>query len=91
MVTMMKQTLFTCKVMITVWFYDIMHYYRDCLRFAFMKVLQSELNDIRRMWNTHFIRKSRQHSVAGIPNELFQIPHMQGKSWSMHFCCLTHM
>ena len=60
--------------------------FRDCLRYAFIALLQRELNDIRRIWNTHLIRKSRQHSVTGIPNELFYIPNIQGNLTSV----MTH-
>ena len=31
---------------------------RDCLRFAFMDLLQQELNLIEELWNTHMIRPS---------------------------------
>ena len=37
-----------------------------------------ELKDIRKMWNTHLIRKSRYSGgVTGIPNELFYVPGIQ--------------
>ena len=52
--------------------------YRDCLRFAFMTILKDELNDIKIMWNTHLIRKSRVSAVTGIPDQLFYIPGLQG-------------
>ena len=42
-------------------------YYRDFLYLALMEILQSELDNVRRMWNTRFIKIS----VTGIPNELF--------------------
>ena len=52
---------------------------RDCLCFAFMDILQV---DIRKMWNTHLIRKSRYlGGVTGIPNELFYLPGIQGYLW----------
>ena len=44
-----------------------------------MDILQDKLNDIRKMWNTHLIRKSRYSGgVTGIPNEFFYVPGIQG-------------
>ena len=53
-----------------------------------MDIFQDELDDKRKMWNTHLIRKSRYSGgVTGIPNELFYLPGIQGYlSWSsLHF------
>ena len=38
-----------------------------------MAILQKELDNVCKMWNSHLIRKSRHHSIAGI---LFYIPHI---------------
>lgn len=45
-----------------------------------MDILQKELDEIRNMWNTHSIVKSRSGcQVYGVPDELFYIPDMHGK------------
>ena len=50
--------------------------FRDCIRFCFMDVLQTQLDEVRTLWNTHLMRKSRK--VTGVPDELFYIPDIQG-------------
>ena len=43
----------------------------DCLRFCFMHVIQNDLDDIRRAWNAHRIRPSRDACcLAGLQDEL---------------------
>ena len=52
---------------------------RDCLQFCFMHIIQQELDSIKREWNTHRIRVSKDHLVpAGIPEELFFLPQVHG-------------
>ena len=51
---------------------------RDCILFAFMNVLQEELNDICDMWNVHRIRADRAGRVSGIPDELIYLPELRG-------------
>ena len=47
----------------------------DCLRFCFMTLLQKDLDEVRRMWNTHRIRPSSGALCPpGIPDELFYLP-----------------
>lgn len=47
----------------------------EILRFCFMGVLQSDLDDVRRRWNTHRIRPSAgARCPAGIPDELYYLP-----------------
>ena len=53
---------------------------RDCLRFAFMDILQKELDCVKDMWNTHLIRKSRRDILGGIPDALYFIPTIYGNS-----------
>jgi len=65
-------------------FEDLMHFgaydpsvpkHVDCLRFCFMHVIQIDLDDVRRAWNTHRIRPSRDaRCPAGLPDELFYLP-----------------
>ena len=46
-----------------------------------MDVLQKELNEIRKMWNTHSIVKSRTGcQVYGVLDELFYIPEIHGNN-----------
>ena len=53
--------------------------FRDCIRFAFMDILQGELDEIRCLWNTHPMVKARTgHPICGIPDELFYIPEIHG-------------
>lgn len=47
----------------------------DCLRYCYMNVVQTELNDVRAQWNTHRIRPSVGATCpAGIPDELYFLP-----------------
>ena len=50
----------------------------ECLWFTYSELLQSELNKMRIEWNSHLIRKSRQASVCGIPDDMFFIPEIFG-------------
>ena len=53
--------------------------YRDCLRFCFMHLIQEELDTVVHEWNTHRIRPSKDCTIpAGIPDELFFLPQLQG-------------
>lgn len=46
----------------------------DCLRFCFMNVIQRQLDDVRRQWNTHRIRPSTGAACpAGVPDELYYL------------------
>ena len=56
---------------------DISH--RDCLLFTFMHIIETELIDVAREWNTHGIRPNHcSASVPGIPDELFFMPEFGG-------------
>ena len=46
----------------------------ECLWFSFSPSIQKELDEVRRHWNSHYIRKSRHDTVAGRPDELFSLP-----------------
>jgi len=47
----------------------------DCLRFCFMSLIQTHLDNIRRQWNTHRIRPSAGATCpAGVPYELYYLP-----------------
>jgi len=66
-------------------------YHRDCLRFCFMDLLQEELDETQKMWNTHLIRHARSpDQVNGITNELFYIPHVGGEATFSCTAVLPH-
>jgi len=45
-----------------------------------MDLIQEELDEIKKLWNTHLIRHARcEHQINGVPNELFYIPEVRGK------------
>jgi len=47
----------------------------DCIRYCFMPIVQKQLDDMRRQWNTHRIRRSVGASCpAGVPDELYYFP-----------------
>jgi len=48
----------------------------DCLRYAFMSVIQGHLDEVKRHWNTHRIRPSvGSRCPAGIPDVLYHLPN----------------
>ena len=49
----------------------------DCLKFAFMNVIQAELDRMKNLWNMHRIRCNRGH-INGIPDELYYLPEERG-------------
>ena len=46
--------------------------------FCFSGVLQIALDDMKKYWNTHYIRQSRHETVAGVPDILFFLPENSG-------------
>ena len=56
---------------------DIIHV--ECLQFCFMSILQNELHEAAKLWNTHVIRPSHnEHSPSGRPDTLYCIPEATG-------------
>ena len=51
---------------------------KDCLWFCFAELLQEDLNAVKEHWNTHRIRKSRNDTVAGVPDVLYYLPEGRG-------------
>ena len=50
-----------------------------CLFYSFHGLLQTELDDVKRMWNNHTIRNSREaESLGGKPDVLFYRPEVTG-------------
>lgn len=43
-------------------------------------VLESALNDMRKYWNTHYIRQSCYKTVAGVPDTLYFLPENSGET-----------
>ena len=53
-------------------------FYEECSWFVFSSLLQTELDEFRCYWNSHYTRQSRHDSVAGIPDVLFYLPEESG-------------
>ena len=50
-------------------------YYVEALRFSFMSLLQSELDETRELWNNHSIREVQNSEYpAGHPDALYHLP-----------------
>ena len=57
----------------------------DCIRYCFMSVVQSDLDAIRRHWNTHRIRPSvGSRCPAGIPDILYYLPEPAAEDCAFH-------
>ena len=55
------------------------HYHVNFLRFCFIGLVQTELDQTKQLWNNHRIRKNRNaESPAGRPNVLFFTPDLSG-------------
>ena len=50
----------------------------QCLWFCFHPLMEKGLDEIKESWNCHYVRKSRHHTVSGIPNQLFYLPESVG-------------
>ncbi len=51
----------------------------DCARYCFMAVLQTELDNVKKRWNNHVIRKCNQtNSPNGKPDVLYLLPARSG-------------
>ena len=54
-------------------------YHVKFLRFCLLRILQEELDETRRLWNNHFVGKSRNAECpGGRPDVLFYIPSLVG-------------
>ncbi|KAL3968992.1 hypothetical protein ACER0C_002821 [Sarotherodon galilaeus] len=55
------------------------HEHQCLLRFCFTDIVQKDLDECVKLWNTHRIRPSRTASCpGGVPNELYYLPHRYG-------------
>ena len=52
----------------------------SCLWFCFAKVIQADLDKVKDHWNSHYIRKSRHDTIAGVPDILFYLPEYSGST-----------
>ncbi|XP_046858691.1 uncharacterized protein LOC124452149 [Xenia sp. Carnegie-2017] len=50
----------------------------ECLWFCFSPVLKKGLDQIKESWNSHYVRKSRFYTHAGIPDQLYLLPEAVG-------------
>lgn len=56
-------------------------YSMNCIRFCFMDVLRSELNNTIDSWNSHRIRQTKAtDEPSGVPNFLYSVPEYHGYS-----------
>ena len=55
---------------------SILH--KDIAWFSFSYLIQRELSQLKRRWNTHRIRKNDEHVITGIPNQLYFMPEYFG-------------
>lgn len=52
--------------------------HKEWLWFCFSGVLQSALDDMKKYWNTYYIRQSQHETVAGVPDILYFLPEKCG-------------
>lgn len=56
----------------------------ECLWFCFSKLIETELNEVKDNWNSHYIRDSRFQTSHGIPDKLYFLPDSVGKEDHKH-------
>ena len=56
----------------------IADYFRDSLKFAFMQVIQADLDWMKDIWNCHRIRPN-QNNETGIPDDLYFLSEQRGE------------
>jgi len=52
--------------------------FRDCSKYAFMALIQADLDRMKSTWNAHRIRANKV-SQNGIPDYLYYLPEYRGK------------
>ena len=50
------------------------HFHMQCIWFSFSDLLQFELNNFAKHWNTHHIWSSKPNCIAGVSDQLFTSP-----------------
>ena len=53
-------------------------FHLECLWFCFQSILQADLDQVRKHWNTHRIRRLKCGAVPGVPDVLFYLLHRSG-------------
>ena len=53
-------------------------FHKECAWYAYSIFLQQELDTFNVEWNNHYIRKSKNSRISGIPDELFSTPQLHG-------------
>ena len=56
--------------------------------FVFSQFLQDQLDSILKQWNSHHIRRSQNHTISGVPNQMYHLPENFGyehQGCSYHF------
>lgn len=56
------------------------NFHMQCLWFCFSQLIQADLDKVQEQWNSHYIRRSRHDTVAGIPDLLYLLPEYYGTS-----------
>lgn len=52
---------------------------RHCLAYVYAPLLQTSLDDFKKRWNSHRIRKNRIAGCpAGVPEDLYELPQLNG-------------
>ena len=56
----------------------------ECVWFVFSRFLQDQLDSILKQWNSHHIRRSQNHTVSGVPDEMYYLPENFGyEHWGL--------
>ena len=50
----------------------------ECVWFVFSRFLQDQLDSILKQWNSHHIRRSQNHTISGVPDEMYYLPENFG-------------
>ena len=56
------------------------NFHIQCLWFCFSHLIQADLDKVQEQWNSHYIRRSRHDTLAGIPDLLYLLPEYYGAS-----------
>ena len=61
---------------------------RACLAYTMHIPLEKDLDEFRKHWNSHLIRKNKLTGFpGGVPNELYEFPSLHGTCIYMCTCC----
>ena len=51
---------------------------KECLWYCFSSILQKDLDEVKSLWNSHRIRRSRFGTIPGRPDVLYYLPRRSG-------------